>query len=71
MPDIRHAILGNAGTIISFRVGAEDAPHLAREFQPRFDVLDLLNLENHNVYLKLMIDGAPSDPFSAATLPCS
>lgn len=52
MPDIRHAILGNAGTIISFRVGAEDAPHLAREFQPRFDVLDLLNLENHNVYLK-------------------
>jgi len=71
MPDIRHAILGNAGTIISFRVGAEDAPHLAREFQPRFDVFDLLNLENHNVYLKLMIDGAPSDPFSAATLPCS
>ncbi len=68
-PDIRHAVLGNAGTIISFRVGAEDAPYLAREFQDRFEQIDLLRLENRHVYLKLMIDGMPSKPFSAMTLP--
>ena len=65
-PDVRHAVLGNAGTLISFRVGPEDAPILAKEFQPTFDVEDLLNLPNHRIYLKLMIDGAPSRPFSGA-----
>jgi hypothetical protein len=64
-PDIRHAVLGNAGTLISFRVGVEDAPLLAKEFQPKFDVEDLLNLPNFNIYLKLMIDGTPSRAFSA------
>jgi type IV secretory pathway TraG/TraD family ATPase VirD4 len=67
-PDIRHAILGNAGTIISFRVGAEDAPYLVREFHERFEEIDLLQLPNYRVYLKLMIDGMPSKPFSATTL---
>lgn len=67
-PDIRHAVLGNAGTIISFRVGSEDATILADEFQPTFDILDLLNLSNRSVYLKLMINGSPSKPFSASTL---
>jgi type IV secretory pathway TraG/TraD family ATPase VirD4 len=64
-PDVQHAVLGNAGTIISFRIGAEDAPYLAREFQPRFEEIDLLQLENYHLYLKLMIDGTPSKPFSA------
>jgi Type IV secretory pathway, VirD4 components len=64
-PDVRHAVLGNAGTLIAFRVGAEDAPILASELQPTFGVLDLINLSNQNFYLKLMIDGAPSRPFSA------
>jgi type IV secretory pathway TraG/TraD family ATPase VirD4 len=67
-PDIRHAVLGNAGTIISFRVGAEDAPFMEQEFQERFDQIDLTQLGNYPVYLKLMIDGQPSRPFSAATL---
>jgi hypothetical protein len=67
-PDIRHAVLGNAGTLISFRVGAEDATFLAREFQPKFGVEDLLNLPNYDIYLKLMIDGAPSKSFSAKTI---
>lgn len=67
-PDIRHAVLGNAGSILSFRVGAEDAPYLAKEFQDTFEVLDLIRLENHHLYLKLMIDGTPSKPFSAATI---
>jgi len=67
-PDVRHAVLGNAGTVISFRVGAEDAPYLAREFQPRFEEIDLLQLENYHIYLKLMIDGTPSKPFSATAI---
>ena len=67
-PDIRHAVLGNAGTIVSFRVGPEDATILADEFQPVFDILDLLNLPNRSIYLKLMIDGTPSKPFSGNTV---
>lgn len=67
-PAIRHAVLGNAGTIISFRLGPLDAAVFAHEFEPKFDTVDLLNLPNHNIYLKLMIDGAPSQPFSATTL---
>jgi hypothetical protein len=66
---LRSAILGNAGTIISFRVGVEDAELLAKEFYPVFDETDLVNLPNHHIYLKLLIDGAPSEPFSAFTLP--
>jgi type IV secretory pathway TraG/TraD family ATPase VirD4 len=67
-PDIRHAVLGNARTIISFQVGAEDAPYLVREFVDRFDEKDFLQLPNYRIYLKLMIDGSPSKPFSAVTL---
>ncbi len=66
--DIQHAVLGNAGTIISFRVGAEDAPYLAREFVGEFEEIDLIQLPNHRIYLKLMVDGSPSRPFSAVTL---
>jgi hypothetical protein len=68
-PDVRHAVLGNAGTIIAFRVGAEDAPYLEREFQQRFDQTDVTQLGNYQTYLKLMIEGMPSKPFSAVTLP--
>jgi hypothetical protein len=66
---MRAAILGNVGTLISFRVGAEDAKYLAREFYPVFSEPDLVNLANHHIYLKLMIDGVTSQPFSAVTLP--
>jgi hypothetical protein len=66
--DIRQAVLGNAGTLVSFRVGPDDAAVLAREFQPTFGVEDLLNLANRDIYLKLMIDGAPCLPFSAETI---
>ncbi|HWY60488.1 MAG TPA: type IV secretion system DNA-binding domain-containing protein [Rhizomicrobium sp.] len=66
-PKIRSAVLGNAGTLISFRVGAEDAPYLAREFQPTFEIEDLLNLPNHGICMRLMVDGAPSRAFSACS----
>jgi type IV secretory pathway TraG/TraD family ATPase VirD4 len=62
------AVFGNVGTLISFRVGAEDAKYLSREFHPIFSETDLVNLANHHVYLKLMIDGVTSKPFSATTL---
>jgi type IV secretory pathway TraG/TraD family ATPase VirD4 len=67
-PDVRRAVLGNAGTLISFRVGAEDASYLAREFEPVFAAENLIRLPNHHIYLRLMIDGEPSKPFSATTL---
>ena len=67
-PEVRHAVLGNAGTLICFRIGSEDAPLIAREFGSAFTINDLLSLPNHNIYLKLMIDGAPSRPFSATSL---
>jgi hypothetical protein len=66
---IRSAIFGNVGTIISFRVGAEDAKYLSKEFHPIFDETDLVNLPNYHIYLKLMIDGVTSRAFSATTLP--
>lgn len=67
-PDMREAVLGNAGTIISFRIGAKDARYMPEEFQPAFSPLDFINLPIHYIYVKLVIDGMPSRPFSAATL---
>jgi hypothetical protein len=67
-PDIRHAVLGNAGTIIAFRVGAEDAPYIVEEFHERYETIDFLQLPNYRAYIKLMIDGTPSKPFSTVTL---
>src|SRR5437899_2945230 len=55
-PEIRHAVFGNAGTIISFRVGAEDAPYIVQEFHERYEKIDFLQLPNFRVYLKIMID---------------
>lgn len=66
---VRDAVFGNVGTLISFRVGAADAEFLEKEFDPIFYANDLVNLENYNVYLRLMIDGVTSRPFSAMTLP--
>ncbi len=62
---VRGAILGNVGTMIAFRVGPEDAEIFAKEFAPEFSETDLINLPNYNVYLKLMVNGTASAPFSA------
>lgn len=66
---VRDAVFGNAGTMIVFRVGAGDAEFLETEFSPEFMPMDLINLPNYAIYLKLMVDGVTSRPFSAATLP--
>ncbi len=67
--NIRDAILGNAGTTVIFRIGGNDAEILESEFTPEFRAADFTNLPNHHIYLKLMIDGKISRPFSAVTLP--
>jgi DNA helicase HerA-like ATPase len=66
---VRDAILGNVGTMVAFRTGLTDALLLEKEFFPEFRASDLVGLPNYHVYLKLMIDGVVSKPFSAATLP--
>ena len=65
---MRDAILGNTETIISFRLGLTDAELLAGEFYPFFSASDLINLPNYRIYLKLLIDGKVSQPFSGETL---
>ncbi len=66
---VSDAVFGNVGTMVIFRVGAEDAQFLEKEFEPEFTAQDLVSLPNYNVYLKLMVDGVTSRPFSAITLP--
>ena len=66
---VRDAVFGNVGTMIVFRVGADDAEFLEKEFDPEFTPQDIVNLPNFKVYMKLMIDGVTSRPFSAKTLP--
>jgi hypothetical protein len=66
---VRKAILGNAGTMISFAVGAEDAAIIFKEFAEVFSQNDLINLQNYQIALKLTIDGHTSRPFLATTLP--
>jgi tRNA isopentenyl-2-thiomethyl-A-37 hydroxylase MiaE len=67
--EVRAAVFGNVGTMITFRVGAYDAEVLEKEFAPVFTAEDLVNLGFVQIYLKLMIDGVSSPPFSATTLP--
>ncbi|PIR68600.1 hypothetical protein COU49_00030 [Candidatus Nomurabacteria bacterium CG10_big_fil_rev_8_21_14_0_10_35_16] len=66
---VRDAVFGNVGTMIVFRVGSDDAEFLESEFEPEFTPQDIVNLPNYKIYLKLMIDGITSRPFSAKTLP--
>lgn len=67
--NVSHAVFGNVGTFIAFRVGSIDAKELRYEFSPPFTEHDLEQEENYHTYLKLMIDGKRSLPFSAETLP--
>lgn len=66
---IRDAVLGNAGTIVSFRIGPEDAEILAKEFAPIFGAYDLVNVEQYTAYTKLLIDNTASRPFNMSMYP--
>jgi hypothetical protein len=67
--NIKKAIFGNVGSIVAFRVGAEDAEVLQKQFEPVFNSYDLINIDNYNACLKVLIDGQTSRPFSMQTSP--
>lgn len=67
--EIYHSIIGNAGTLITFRLGSHDAAILAEEFIPTFSAEDIVALPQYAIYIKLLIDGSTSKPFSAITYP--
>ncbi len=67
--EIRDAVLGNVGTMGSFRIGAEDAENLEKQFSPAFSKYDLVNLDNFNLIAKMMIDGKVSTPFKMQLMP--
>lgn len=66
---VADAIFGNVGSMVSFRVGPEDADRLVKQFAPVFEANDLINLPNRQIYVKMAIDGVTSQAFSAHTLP--
>lgn len=68
-PEVRDAVVGNVGTLIAFRTSTADAGYLARQFEPVFKPRDLIGLPNFSIYLRLLIDGEVSKPFSAHALP--
>ncbi|MFA5270501.1 MAG: TraM recognition domain-containing protein [Patescibacteria group bacterium] len=65
---IRDAVLGNVGTMVSFRIGAPDTEVIGKEFAPGVSENDLVNIENRNAYIKLMVDGAATKPFNLTAL---
>jgi hypothetical protein len=68
-PEIRDAVFGNMGTIVSFRIGQNDVESLGKYYQPIFTGDDLLRVPNHNTIVRTLIGGVPTQPFSMATLP--
>jgi superfamily II DNA or RNA helicase len=65
---IRDAVFGNVGTLISFRIGASDAEFIEKEYAPVFTSDDLINIDKYHAYIKLLIDGVASKPFSMLTI---
>ena len=66
---IRDAVLGNAGTMSSFRIGVEDAEVMAKEFAPVFNEYDMINIEQYTAYIKLLVDNQSTRPFNMHTYP--
>lgn len=67
--EIRDAVFGNVGSIVTLRAGATDADFLVKQFAPVFDAEDIVKVPNHQAIVRLMISGIPSQPFSMETLP--
>ena len=71
IPEIKDAIFGNVGTTMAFTVGKDDADIITGQFKELSSVNDLISLPKYTAYMRLMIDGISSDPFSMTTLPIS
>lgn len=67
--DIKDAVFGNVGNMVSFRVGPEDAKFLEHQYQPTFTANDIMNVPNYNAYARVLASGTPTKPFSIATVP--
>jgi hypothetical protein len=67
--NIKNAVFGNVGSMIAFRVGADDAEYLEKQFAPTFTAKDLMNIDNRHAYVKMLVNGRPEKPFSISTLP--
>lgn len=68
-PAFRDAVFGNVGTLITFRVGAADGDHLAEQFGGRLTGADVVGLPRYNIFVRLLVEGSETHPFSAETLP--
>jgi hypothetical protein len=66
---IKDSVFGNVGSIASFRVGAEDAEFLAKQFEPTFTASDIMNIDNYNAYIKMLSKGVPVRPFNITAMP--
>ncbi len=67
--EIKNAVIGNVGTISSYRIGADDAAFLENKFEPEFSKFDLSNLDNYEFIVKMIINGKVSPPFKAKSIP--
>lgn len=67
--NIKDAVFGNVGSMVSFRISSEDATYLEKQFSPIFSAKDLMNIENRNAVIKMLVNGRPAKPFNVATLP--
>lgn len=67
--EIQKSVFGNVGTMVSFRIGPEDAEFISKQYAPVFNEQDLINIDNYNAYVKLMISGTISQGFNMATYP--
>ncbi|MEQ1849370.1 MAG: type IV secretion system DNA-binding domain-containing protein [Candidatus Peribacteraceae bacterium] len=66
---LRDAVFGNVGSMVSFQIGSDDAEDMALQFEEMVEPKDILSLPKYHAYMRLMIDGMPSKPFSVTTLP--
>ena len=62
--NIRDAVFGNVGSIVAYRVGAEDAEYLEKQFSPVFTAKDIMNIDNYNAYVKMLVNGRPAKAFN-------
>ncbi len=62
--EIKNAVFGNVGNMAVYRVGADDAEYLAKQFEPVFNASQIMNIDNYNAYIKMLVRGIPSKPFN-------
>lgn len=67
--NIKDAVFGNVGSMVSFRISSEDATFLEKQFAPVFTAKDLMNIDNRNAVVKMLVDGKPTKAFNIETLP--